>query len=337
MKKIRILIIRMSSIGDILLSTAFIRQVRIQFPNAKIDFLIKKEFYDLVRYNPHLNNIYLLDKSEKFKGLKALKKKIQAVHYNYILDIHNNLRSRYLTMGLKDTRVFRIHKDIRKRILLVKFKKNTYNPIKPIPIRYLETGSALQIADDGHGLEIFWKDDVDKKAASILRKLKIKSPFIVLAPGAGFKNKRWPIGHFKGLIKLIQGKKKYDFVVVGSKSEREDFKELEELPHVYNLAGELTLLEAAAIIRRAKMVVSNDSGMMHMAATVKTPVLAIFGPTVKEFGFTPYRSRFLLLENNSLSCRPCSHIGRDSCPKGHFKCMVDLKPEMALQLFNRLI
>ncbi len=337
MGKIRILIIRLSSIGDVLLSSPFIRQVRIQFPSARIDFLIKKEFYDLVRYNPHLNKIYLVETKEKFSGLQKLKNKIIANQYQYIFDLHNNLRSRYLTAGLKNSKIFRIDKDIIKRLLLVHFKKNTYDRIIPIPERYLQTAKNLQVQDDKNGLEIFWKDQIDKQAAALLKKENVSQSFIAVAPGAGFQTKRWPTEYFKQLMEMIANKEKSDFVLLGNKKERSEFSELETVPGVHNLAGQLTLLEAAAILCRAKVLISNDSGLMHMATAVKTPVLAIFGSTVKEFGFFPYRGRHMVLENRNLKCRPCSHIGRHSCPKGHFKCMKEIKPETAYHLFRKLV
>lgn len=326
----RILIIRLSSIGDILLSTPFIRQTRIAFPDAQIDFVVKKRFEDLVQYNPHLNHIYSFDESLGFKGLLELRKAIQQKKYDYVLDLHNNLRSRILTFGQK-AKVFRMKKDKLKRALLVYLKVNLFNEIVPIPEKYLRVGKTLGIEDDQQGLELCWNDSQIRKLQKKISNHLLKRPFIALAPGAGFKTKQWPIEYFRTLIQKIEDSKKFNVVLLGSLKEREQFRPLEISKNVFNLAGNLSLLESAIVLNRAKFLVSNDSGLMHMATAVKTPVLAIFGSTVKELGFFPYRSKNLILENNKLWCRPCSHIGRNRCPLGHLKCLKSITPEMVFE------
>jgi heptosyltransferase-2 len=165
----------------------------------------------------------------------------------------------------------------------------------------------------------------------------IAEPYFALAPGATYYTKRWPADYFKELIQIILKKHKEPIVLLGSEGERESFAKLMVSERVINLAGELNLQQAAAVLSHATALVSNDSGLMHMATAVKTPVLAIFGSTVKELGFFPYRSKYFVMENKTVTCRPCSHVGRHSCPKGHFKCMKELKPQAAYRLFKRLV
>lgn len=333
----RILIIRLSSIGDILLASPFIRQTRIRFPDATIDFVIKKQFSELVTDNPHLNHIYELDPQKGLAGLWQLRSRLKKNNYTHVFDLHNNIRSRLLTGGWNNLQLARIHKDLRKRFLLVKFKKNLYRQITPIPQRYLNVGAIAQIADDQNGLEIFWKNDTEEGAFKKLNERSVQEPYFVIAPGATYRTKRWPEEYFIELIDTILQNYEEHIVLLGSQAERESFSRLVRSGRVVNLAGEVTLKEAAVVLSHALVVVSNDSGLMHMATAVKTPVLAIFGSTVKELGFFPYRSKYFVLENKSLDCRPCSHVGRNSCPKGHFKCMKDLKPPAAYRLFRRLV
>lgn len=328
----KILIIRLSSIGDILLTTPFIRQTRMAFPDSTIDFVIKQRFIDLVRFNPHINHIYSVAEEEGLKGLNEIRKQINSRRYDYIFDLHNNIRSRIITRGLK-VPVFRMHKDKLKRALLVYAKINLYKKPVPIPLRYLQVGKAAGIKDDGNGLEIFWKNYIEENLFDYVDRHFFSKPFIAIAPGAGFKTKRWPIEYFAELIKKLETVKSLPVVLLGSKDEASYFKPLEALPRVTNLAGKLTLLEAAILISKAKFLVANDTGLMHMATAVKTPVLAIFGSTVEEFGFFPFRSEHQVVQKEGLWCRPCSHIGRNHCPLGHFKCMKDLTPEL---VFNRL-
>jgi len=333
----RILIIRLSSIGDVLLTSPFIRQTRIRFPDAQIDFVIKKQFIGLIADNPHLNQIYTVDPQKGIGALIKLRRQLQKKKYDFIFDLHNNLRSRVLTCCLKESQIGHMHKDLRKRFLLVKFKKNTYEAITPIAQRYLQVGQAAKIKDDQNGLEIFWKDSVEEQAADILAGREVRAPYFALAPGATYQTKRWPQEYYKELIHLILQNYKEQIVLLGSPAERESFSELIVSERVINLAGELSLQQAAVVLGRATVLVSNDSGLMHMATAVKTPVLAIFGSTVKELGFFPYRSKYFVLENKALQCRPCSHVGRNSCPERHFKCMKDLKPQAAFRLLRRLI
>jgi len=329
----RILILRLSSIGDILLCTPLIRQFRTTYPDAQIDFIIKKEFSDLLRYNPHLNTLYEVDKKDGRRGLKELRQIIKANDYHYILDLHNNFRTNYLHSFLSGTSKKKIKKDYLKRQLLVSFKINIYDEIITIPQRYFQVARELKIQDDQQGLEMHWQAGKIDRADELIAFFKQKSYF-VLACGAGFFSKQWPLEYFQELIQKLLSRHHESIVILGSKLEAERFQSLVVSDRVRNLAGELTLLEAAAVIAEARAVVSNDSGLMHMATAVKTPVLAIFGSTVEELGFFPFRSEHLVLQNVDLNCRPCSHIGKNHCPKKHFKCMRELTPDMA---YNNLL
>ncbi len=328
----RILIIRFSSIGDILLSTPFIRQTRIAFHDAIIDFVTKTQYADLLKFNPHINHLYLFDDQQGLGGLLQLKQTIKSKKYDYILDLHNNLRSRILTFGL-GAKVFRMKKNKLKRALLVYLKINLFP--KPIPIaqKYLKVGEKIGVQDDGLGLELFWKDNNVKNVLKNLPANLFNERFIALAPGAGFKTKQWPLEYFRALIQMLSNKTAYEIVLLGSQEEADQFRPLVISENVINLAGTLSLLGTAVVLNKAQFLVSNDSGLMHMATAVRTPVLAIFGSTTKELGFFPYRSKNIVVENDTLWCRPCSHIGRNHCPLFHFKCMKSITPQ---KVFNAL-
>ena len=324
-----ILIIRLSSIGDILLSTPFIRQVREKYPNAKIDFILKDMYIDLLKYNSHLNTIYSLNLNKERKELYELKVKLKEKKYDLIFDLHNNLRSNYLKRGISAEQIYSIKKDKFKQFLLVRFKINLYDHDTPIPDRYLSVAKDIDVADDGKGLELSWTketvDSTEKKIASI--GLKLNHHFVCLAPGAGFFTKRWPAGKFEDLVDLIQRDKKTQIVILGGEKDKVFGSFLKKRKNIIDTSGIFTLLETAYVISKGKIIVSNDSGLMHMATAVKTPVVAIFGSTVKELGFFPYRAKSMVVENSKLSCRPCSHIGKNKCPRNHFKCMEEITPE----------
>ena len=334
-----ILIIRLSSIGDILLSTPFIRQVRQKFPEVKIDFVVKDIYKDLIKYNPHLDNVFSLRLNKDKSELYELKQTLQERSYQIVFDLHNNLRSNYLKRHLKAALKRSIHKSKIKQSLLVWFKINNYDKEIPIPERYLAVGRDTGVEDDGNGLEIFWNDDTGQSAREKARieKLELDHPFVALAPGAGFFTKRWPVKKFETLIEIIQQEKKLPIVVFGGKEDNEIGKILSQPDNVINLCGKLSLLETACLLSKGTALVSNDSGLMHMATAVKTPVVAIFGSTVKELGFFPFRSRSQVVENSILSCRPCSHIGRNKCPKGHFKCMEDISVQQVYEEIHQFL
>ena len=329
--KPNILILRLSSIGDIILSSAFIRQVRNTFPSACIDFVIKKDFLDLVKYNPNLNQIYTFDKSSKKGDLKGLRSQLRENKYDFIFDIHNNFRTNYLHRNNNSVKIWKIKKNKLKRALLVFLRINLYNEIPSIPNRYLAVGKAAGVRDDNKGLELFWSPEIEERINEIINKEISGNSYLVLAPGAGFYTKQWPKEYFLELINQILKKRSEKIVLLGGITEIEMFKEFSISDRVVNLIGQLSLLESALITKKAQVIVSNDSGLMHMATAVGTPVVAIFGSTVKELGFFPFRANHVLLQNEELNCRPCSHVGKNYCPRKHFKCMMEISPNDVYQ------
>jgi len=332
-KSTKILVLRLSSIGDILLSSPFVRQIRTAYPEAQIDFIVKEQFYDLVKYNPHLNEIYQVHPKLGRIGLKKLKSSLAKNNYNYIFDLHNNYRTRFLTAFLKADFKNRIRKDKFKRALLVYLRINNYKEVTTIPERYLRVSANQKVEDDGLGLEIFWNEQHESAVTKLAAEKHLGNVYTALAPSASYYTKSWPAESYQELIKKICLHSSNKIVLLGGLQDKEYLDKLVLSDQVINLAGLTSILESAVIISRAQAVVSNDSGLMHLAAAVQTPVLAIFGSTVKELGFFPYRAEGIVIENNNIKCRPCSHVGRSKCPQKHFKCMTEILPET---VFSRL-
>ena len=332
----KILIIRLSSIGDILLSTPFIRQTRKKFPAVQIDFVVKQEFHQLISANPHLDKIYQLQSG----NLGGLLGALASAEYDYIFDLHGNIRSRLITQRIRSEKISRIKKNKFIQQLFVKFKINRYDRVKPIPERYLETGLPAGVTDDGGGLEFYWNEKSEETANKYLADLKTDPPavLIAVAPGAGFYTKRWPLEYFIDLMDHIRVEKKARFIVLGDVNDRKLGQVLSNRRSwVLDLTGRIDLMEAGAILAQCQMAITNDSGMMHLATAVQTPVLALFGSSVREFGFFPFRATSHIVENQGLSCRPCSHIGRRKCPEGHFKCMRELTPALVAEQFENFM
>lgn len=311
----RILIIRLSSLGDILLTTPFVRAIKTQFPHIKIDMLIREEYADVIKLNPYISNKFLFKKNGKSNN--ALLEQLRSNNYELIIDLQNNLRSKKVVSSLKIKSV-KFDKRSFDKFLLVNFKINKLKEAPQIPVRYSKTIQNLKL--DNQGLDLF----TDKSANA---ELNGKNNLIGFCPGARHFTKRWPKEYFIELgNKLTQDG--YTIVLFGGKIDKEICTELvDKISGAINLSNSDELLQTAADMKLCKAVVCNDSGLMHTASAVGTKVITIFGSTVKEFGFTPYNCSNLILENNSLTCRPCSHIGRSDCPKKHFDCMKSINPD----------
>jgi lipopolysaccharide heptosyltransferase II len=318
----KILIIRLSSIGDILLTTPLIRSIKKQNPNIQIDFVIKTEFFDLLKHNPYLKNIYKYskDNSEKRELINSLK----ANRYEIVIDLQNNLRSREIIRHL-DCKIQRFKKNSINKFLLVHFKINKLKDAHQIPVRYAETAG---VELDTEGLDFFTSNEPDSK-------LKTNDNFIGLSSGAKHFTKRWPKEYFIDLGKKLESAG-YKVAIFGGPDEVALIEELTgQLSSALNLCNE-SILQTAANMKMCRAIYTNDSGAMHLASAMKVPVIAFFGSTVREFGFYPYKAKSIELENKNLSCRPCTHIGRKSCPKIHFKCMKEIKPELAFNSLSNL-
>lgn len=315
----KILIIRLSSLGDILLTTPFIRSIKNQFPEIKIDFILRKEYSDALKLNPYLNKVFTYSRIEK-DNLQTFEE-IKKSGYDLVIDLQNNLRSKKIISLIKSQSVS-FSKNGLHKFLLVNFKINKLKDAPQIPIRYAKT--ILNFKLDEKGIDLI----IDRKSADISSD---KNNLIGFCPGARHFTKRWPKEYFIELGKLFS-KKGYQVVLFGGRSDKELCKGLAaEIPTAIDLSNDDNLLQTFADMKLCRAIICNDSGLMHVASAANTNIIAIFGSTVKEFGFTPYNCRNLILENNSLSCRPCSHIGKDHCPKKHFDCMRLIKPAFVFE------
>ena len=281
--------------------------------------LIREEYADVIRLNHCIDKKLLFKKDDKSNS--ALIEQLRNNSYELVIDLQNNLRSKKVVSSLRINSV-KIDKRSFDKFLLVNFKINKLRDAPTIPIRYTNTIQNIKL--DEQGLDLF----TDKSANPALIN---KNNLIGFCPGARHFTKRWLKEYFIELgNKLVQNG--YLIVLFGGKIDKEICTELAvKISGAINLSNDDDLLQTAADIKLCKAIVCNDSGLMHTASAVGTKVIAIFGSTVKEFGFTPFNCNHLILENNLLTCRPCSHIGRNDCPKKHFECMKSIKPEFVFE------
>lgn len=326
-QKYKFLIIRFSSIGDIILTTPLIRCLRAAFPTAQIDFLVKKEFEAVLAGNPHLDHIITFDKSVGNKELRFTRIQVQLNRYSMIFDVQKNIRSMMVCVGAR-TGVAGFSKKILARDLLIRFKINIYKEIKPVYLRYFEAVQLLGVQYDGKGTEVFPATAETDRVNEVLAQNNVPEPMLVVAPGAQWENKRWTTQGFASAADTFCAQTGSYTVLIGGPGDIETCRHVQaqmKMPSLL-LAGQLSLMESAALLGKAAMVMTNDTGMLHMAQAMKAPVVAVYGPTTRELGFFPLRENSRVAEIE-ISCRPCTQKGLHACPKKHFRCMNDLKPE----------
>jgi ADP-heptose:LPS heptosyltransferase len=318
----KLLVIRFSSIGDIVLTTPVVRCIKQQKPDTVVHYLTKASFRPLLANNPHIDKLFYLE-----DDLDSIIQELKKEKYDYIIDLHHNLRTGKIKRTLK-VKSYSFNKLNIRKWLLVNFKINTM-PDKSIVERYLETVKPLGIHNDGQGLDYF------------IPYTKLKSNDIPMSHWAGYigcviggsyPTKKLPVAKWKEFLEQIP----YPVILFGGPEDKEEGAEIASIDpiKIYNSCGKFSINESAYLVKHARIIVSNDTGLMHIATAFQKTVFSLWGNTSPEFGMFPYyggnnlrsivSSKSIIFENEQLSCHPCSKLGYKSCPKGHFKCMNDL-------------
>lgn len=311
----KILIIRFSSIGDIVLTTPVVRCIKEQQPETEIHYLTKKSFRGILENNPHISKVHTIEK-EVNEIINELKKE----NFDFIADLHNNIRSSQVKLKLgKPSASFK--KLNFRKWLLVNFKIDTM-PAVHVVDRYLQTVEALGIKNDHKGLDYFIPGKDEVNIASL--PLSHQNGYIGFVIGAKHFTKQLPVEKIISICKKINR----PIVLLGGKEDLERAEMIEKAvgPGIYNSCGKYNLNQSASLVKQAAKIISHDTGLMHIAAAFKKEIVSVWGNTVPAFGFTPYlpAAGSKMVEVKGLSCRPCSKIGYDQCPKGHFKCMKEM-------------
>lgn len=325
MKIKKVLIIRFSSFGDIVQCSTVVESIRQKYPDATIDWVTRSDFEYLVRLNHDVNKVWGFNKKLGLAGLFELGSNLRKENYDHVYDAHNNLRSKLLSFIMRTKFFDRPYwltrsKDRFKRVLLFTFRINTFpwpfkgihsflSPLQKWGVNFNETEKLVSWDFAADTLEKTNSKFTDNKT-------------IVLVPSAAWEMKRWPLPHWKKLISIMPN---HQFIILGGKDDLfcEDLKMIAP-DRVQNLAGKLSLVESCALIKNAQLVISADTGLLHVADVLGVKGLSLMGPTA--FGFTT-GSQIKTLEI-SLPCRPCTKDGRGTCSQDVYqKCMVDITPE----------
>ncbi|HQP04180.1 MAG: glycosyltransferase family 9 protein [Bacteroidales bacterium] len=311
---IKFLIIRFSSIGDIVLTTPVVRCIKQQIEGAEVHYLTKPQYKFLLEENPYIDKIHVLGRfSETLSQLYD-------EHFDYIIDLHNNLRSLRFKHRLKVID-FSFHKLNREKLLLTWFKLDKLPDIHIVD-RYFATVSLFDVENDGKGLDYFLPENDPKKVHPLLEDLPLV--YFVVAIGGQHETKKLPPYKLAELCRLLQ----YRTILIGGNQDSEAASEIVEMTEgadVTNLCGLISVNDSAALIRHAAVVITHDTGMMHIASAFRKIVFSIWGNTIPKFGMYPYMpdERSKIFQVEGLPCRPCSKLGRKRCPKKHFRCMTE--------------
>lgn len=324
-----LLLVRFSSIGDVLLTTPLVRALKARHPDVRLVFVTKRAMAPLVADNPHLSEVVALEPGER---VRSLARRLAALEPTRGLDLHGSLRTRALRLLVRcpwhgySKRKFA-------RGVLVSTKIDLYGTPVPVAERYFEAARGLDVRPDGAPPQFFLGPAATAWARQWLAGHGISDrPRAVLAPGAAHFTKRWPLDRWRATAERLRDRG-FSLVTVGG---AEDHPLGEALaPFAVNAAGRTSLQQTGALLAAARLVVSGDTGVMHMATGVATPVVALFGPTVRQFGFFPYQARAEVLER-PLDCRPCSVMGGARCPMGHHRCLVAIEPDDVVGAVERL-
>ncbi|MBI5218222.1 MAG: glycosyltransferase family 9 protein [Bacteroidia bacterium] len=348
----KFLIIRFSSIGDIVLTTPVVRCLKTQVEGAIVHYLTKPQFAEILASNPYIDKIHTLK-----KNFNETLEELENECFDYVIDLHHNIRSARVVSNLK-LGAFKFRKLNIEKWLLVNFRINRL-PDKHIVDRYIETVAPFDVHNDGQGLDYFIpaKDGVDIK-------YEFGDPFtrgyIAFVIGAKHFTKQLPaekiasICHKTGLPVIMLGgkedmekgeaiKKKVESIKFKEKNEHQTLAPSKvevsniKLDTIINACGKFNLNQSASLVKQAKTVITHDTGLMHTAAAFRKKIISIWGNTIPAFGMYPYKSDrdSEIVEVKNLKCRPCTKIGFKECPKNHFRCMVDIDENRIVELAQK--
>lgn len=330
-RKIKVLVIRFSSIGDIVLCSPVLRCLK-KIPGTEVEshLLTKKSFLSFTSSYPYVDKVHVLE-----KDMGGLIRELRKEQYDFVLDLHNNLRSMRVKLALgKPSRSF--NKLNVEKWLLTSLKINRM-PQVHIVDRLMEAAKPLGIQNDGEGLD-FFIPEADEVAMKQLPE-GFQEGYIGFVIGGTYATKRMPAEQIATVCREIRR----PVILLGGPEDREagDLIVEQTKTGIYNACGRFSLNGSASLVKQALAVISHDTGLMHIAAAFCKPIASVWGNTVPELGMYPYFPEGYDQENskvfqvNDLSCRPCSKIGYDQCPEKHFRCMLDIPLGELIRWANR--
>lgn len=331
----KVLIIRFSSIGDIVLTTPVMRCMKQQRPELAIHYLTKKAYAAVLNNDPYIDKLHYLQ-----DDLDAVIDELKQERFDYVIDLHNNLRTLRVKRAL-NVMSYSFPKLNIKKWLLTNTKINLM-PDKSIVERYLETVRPLGIHNDGKGLDYYLPKDGELTNDDI--PMSHWSGYIGCVIGGSFNTKKLPVAQWQQFCEMVP----FPVMLLGGPEDKAEGDEIaaQDNVKIYNSCGKFNLNESAQLVKHARVIVSNDTGLMHIATAFQKPVVSLWGNTAPEMGMFPYYGynnlkeriapQSVIIENKQLGCHPCSKIGYNKCPRKHFRCMNDLDMNLVSEQTKKL-
>ncbi len=325
---VKFLIIRLSSIGDIVLTTPVVRNLKQQVQESEIHYLTKPQYVSILENNPNISKVHSYKPNDK-EFLNELRNEV----FDYVIDLHKNIRTHFFKNKL-GILAFSFDKLNWEKWIMVNFKKNKLPDIHIVD-RYLKSLAVFDVRNDQKGLDYFVPiaDEIN------LLSLPYNLPYgyIAIAIGAQHFTKRIPNEKVIEICNNLQT----PVILLGGKEDFENAQIIEAQVttiNVYNACGKYNLNQSASLVRQAKVVITGDTGLMHIAAAFKKRIISVWGNTIPEFGMSPYLAdaNSVIIQEKELSCRPCSKIGFKKCPQKHFKCMQNIDSKRVADFANLL-
>lgn len=333
----KFLLIRFSSLGDVVLTSPVVRCLKTQLPDAELHFLVKPSFKAAVINNHYLAKIHLLqdDWQNTIEELKAEK-------FDFIIDLQRNLRSFRIKKSLKTPAISFKKLNFRK-LIFTRLKWNVMPAQAHVVDRYLKTVELFGVYNDGGGLDYFISPHEEVSQEDI--PTSHQAGYIGIVIGSSFYTKKLPLEKLRELCRKID----HPIILLGGPEDAGEGEEVKKIDPVkiYNACGKFSINESADLIRKSKLIITNDTGLMHIAAAFKKQIISIWGSTTPSFGMFPFfganfisqlvTSPFDEMQVKKLWCRPCTSKGRQRCPQGHFKCMKNMNiDEITMKVNERL-
>jgi ADP-heptose:LPS heptosyltransferase len=309
------------------LTTPVIRCLKQQVEGAEVHYVTKKAYLPLLRANPYIDKIHALG-----DNLSDLIRQLRIENFDYIIDLHRNLRSQWIKSNLR-IMSFTVRKINFRKFLMIRFKINRL-PDLHIVDRYMETVRLFDVKNDGKGLDFFIPRE-DEVSLSDLPE-PFRKGYIAFVTGAMHGTKQMPAEKMIDICKKLE----LPVILLGGKREETLGKLIDEQTGdgVLNTVGKYNINQSASLVRQSRLVITHDTGLMHISAAFKKKVLSVWGHTIPEFGMYPYQPdpASIIFETRGLSCRPCTRTGKDKCPKGHFRCMNDIDNDRIVRTAQQL-
>ncbi|MFP4162471.1 MAG: glycosyltransferase family 9 protein [Chitinispirillaceae bacterium] len=318
-----ILLLRFSSMGDVILVSPVLTYLKTQYPEASITFVTSGVYSSLFRSDPRVSFLIGVEKKQKSVQLSG--------PYDLVVDLQNNSRSKRFLKSSGITNVTgSLNKFHLKRLLLLYLRLNFYPEYSSVPVRYLNAAGFQ--ADEIPPVKLHFDSEPPSEFRNWVEKRGVMRPVVALFPFSAWKNKQWPGEYFIKVGRYFSAKGWNVLLMGGSEDVQESYEIHREIgSQCLSLVGELSLDECGRVLKNCSLALGNDTGLSHLARSCQVRTGIIYGPTTSHFGFYPYGIPPFRVFEEKLWCRPCHPHGGNRCPLGHWHCMKKLLPEMVIE------